>query len=141
MIRRPPRSTLFPYTTLIRSLGPEGSRELDLVVAADGGDDPRAHETGDLDRGAADAAAGRLDQHRLAGPEPRPGDEGVPGGEHRERERGARLERDRLGQRQDVGGGRAHQLGVAAILVRTEVAVLHADGPLAAPAVLAAPPP
>src|SRR2546427_9132026 len=69
MIRRPPRSTLFPYTTLIRSLGPEGSRELDLVVAADGGDDPRAHETGDLDRGAADAAAGRLDQHRLAGPD------------------------------------------------------------------------
>src|SRR5207253_2682471 len=81
------------------ALGPEGSRELDLVVAADGGDDPRAHETGDLDRGAADAAAGRLDQHRLAGPEPRPGDEGVPGGEHRERERGARLERDRRGQR------------------------------------------
>src|SRR3712207_7271066 len=24
MIRRPPRSTLFPYTTLFRSLGPEG---------------------------------------------------------------------------------------------------------------------
>src|SRR2546430_8576882 len=25
MIRRPPRSTLFPYTTLFRSPGPEGS--------------------------------------------------------------------------------------------------------------------
>src|SRR5258705_7907345 len=25
MIRRPPRSTLFPYTTLFRSLGPPGS--------------------------------------------------------------------------------------------------------------------
>src|SRR5437773_7789751 len=25
MIRRPPRSTLFPYTTLFRSAGPEGS--------------------------------------------------------------------------------------------------------------------
>src|SRR5688572_15592914 len=26
MIRRPPRSTLFPYTTLFRSTGPEGKR-------------------------------------------------------------------------------------------------------------------
>src|SRR2546426_7317826 len=26
MIRRPPRSTLFPYTTLFRSRGPTGSR-------------------------------------------------------------------------------------------------------------------
>src|SRR3712207_8665706 len=26
MIRRPPRSTLFPYTTLFRSVGPRGSR-------------------------------------------------------------------------------------------------------------------
>src|SRR2546429_6126585 len=26
MIRRPPRSTLFPYTTLFRSLGPKTSR-------------------------------------------------------------------------------------------------------------------
>src|SRR4051794_41335036 len=26
MIRRPPRSTLFPYTTLFRSHGPEGGR-------------------------------------------------------------------------------------------------------------------
>src|SRR2546430_16913578 len=28
MIRRPPRSTLFPYTTLFRSLGPEGADDL-----------------------------------------------------------------------------------------------------------------
>src|SRR5437868_11353956 len=32
MIRRPPRSTLFPYTTLFRSL-PQGSVERDLDVA------------------------------------------------------------------------------------------------------------
>src|SRR2546427_2299303 len=34
MIRRPPRSTLFPYTTLFRSIGPEpvqGGRRLELV--------------------------------------------------------------------------------------------------------------
>src|SRR2546426_9855890 len=30
MIRRPPRSTLFPYTTLFRSAG--GSRDCDLVA-------------------------------------------------------------------------------------------------------------
>src|SRR2546426_8461901 len=27
MIRRPPRSTLFPYTTLFRSRGPDGGRD------------------------------------------------------------------------------------------------------------------
>src|SRR2546422_3454736 len=34
MIRRPPRSTLFPYTTLFRSLGPAvglGAGQVDLV--------------------------------------------------------------------------------------------------------------
>src|SRR3712207_7587748 len=34
MIRRPPRSTLFPYTTLFRSVGPEleGRASLQLLV-------------------------------------------------------------------------------------------------------------
>src|SRR2546426_7570788 len=42
MIRRPPRSTLFPYTTLFRSLGglalepPHLPRELVAVLAAEG---------------------------------------------------------------------------------------------------------
>src|SRR5690348_17683953 len=31
MLRRPPRSTLFPYTTLFRSLGPERSAALNAV--------------------------------------------------------------------------------------------------------------
>src|SRR3712207_7008766 len=31
MIRRPPRSTLFPYTTLFRSDGRSAHRQLDLV--------------------------------------------------------------------------------------------------------------
>src|SRR5258708_19000835 len=34
MIRRPPRSTLFPYTTLFRSRS--GTRKFDIVVGADG---------------------------------------------------------------------------------------------------------
>src|SRR2546422_2170002 len=32
MIRRPPRSTLFPYTTLFRSLGPRGKLTLAVRV-------------------------------------------------------------------------------------------------------------
>src|SRR2546425_7029093 len=43
MIRRPPRSTLFPYTTLFRSLGPDGeargpgvgTTERDLLAVAE----------------------------------------------------------------------------------------------------------
>src|SRR5437899_7024340 len=35
MIRRPPRSTLFPYTTLFRSLDATGHRHRGLLSAAD----------------------------------------------------------------------------------------------------------
>src|SRR3712207_9111761 len=37
MIRRPPRSTLFPYTTLFRSAGLEVLDDLDLVAGDDVG--------------------------------------------------------------------------------------------------------
>src|SRR3712207_8419242 len=43
MIRRPPRSTLFPYTTLFRSPFPDDE-------ASDGGHEPIAHERGPTDR-------------------------------------------------------------------------------------------
>src|SRR2546426_5722459 len=36
MIRRPPRSTLFPYTTLFRSLGPRLGEQADQVVPVGG---------------------------------------------------------------------------------------------------------
>src|SRR5256885_13271619 len=36
MIRRPPRSTLFPYTTLFRSSEPEHAHRVDDQVHADG---------------------------------------------------------------------------------------------------------
>src|SRR5690349_23668626 len=49
MIRRPPRSTLFPYTTLFRSRRGEGVRGR--------GRDPRAHA--------------RRGGHRVGGPDPR----------------------------------------------------------------------
>src|SRR3712207_9271026 len=38
MIRRPPRSTLFPYTTLFRSLEPVGDRGVVEGGAAEGGE-------------------------------------------------------------------------------------------------------
>src|SRR3712207_7082731 len=38
MIRRPPRSTLFPYTTLFRSLGAAARRR---AAAAERGEEPR----------------------------------------------------------------------------------------------------
>src|SRR3989441_5892534 len=41
MIRRPPRSTLFPYTTLFRSLDPNVSRRTRLATAKD---DPQGME-------------------------------------------------------------------------------------------------
>src|SRR2546425_13211933 len=44
MIRRPPRSTLFPYTTLFRSRSSEPSEPCGVEVADDGGRcDARAH--------------------------------------------------------------------------------------------------
>src|SRR3712207_7707012 len=49
MIRRPPRSTLFPYTTLFRSAVPE--HEEDLAVGGGGGRD----RGGDGERGEDDA--------------------------------------------------------------------------------------
>src|SRR3712207_7194914 len=46
MIRRPPRSTLFPYTTLFRSLVETLGEDLDDVVAFLAGDDERRAELG-----------------------------------------------------------------------------------------------
>src|SRR2546422_7564002 len=43
MIRRPPRSTLFPYTTLFRSLEQHGGRVFDLVAAMAQPSRPRGH--------------------------------------------------------------------------------------------------
>src|SRR3712207_7168778 len=56
MIRRPPRSTLFPYTTLFRSLAVAApavaaAEDIDLRLALDGAPDPayRVHvEAGDV---------------------------------------------------------------------------------------------
>src|SRR2546425_4044641 len=55
MIRRPPRSTLFPYTTLFRSLPlghvllqPDGHRAGDVPGRIRAGDDPHQHRQGEV---------------------------------------------------------------------------------------------
>src|SRR5256886_16116332 len=64
MIRRPPRSTLFPYTTLFRSHDPEATLAGALVFLDDlGTGDVRGHEIGrELD--ARELEVERL-RHRL----------------------------------------------------------------------------
>src|SRR2546430_9387687 len=44
MIRRPPRSTLFPYTTLFRSPAHRERHEVEHLVRGSGGRDPRPPE-------------------------------------------------------------------------------------------------
>src|SRR2546430_16694463 len=88
MIRRPPRSTLFPYTTLFRS-GAVESRAA-AVSAAPLPALPRGVSPGPADR----AGLGRrLERHR-----PRAGGaEAVPGRAQRVRARGGSVPRARLG--------------------------------------------
>src|SRR3712207_7456876 len=53
MIRRPPRSTLFPYTTLFRSVGPEGAVAPRLLPRAPRRDRRRALRAAERRRRAA----------------------------------------------------------------------------------------
>src|SRR3989442_11032074 len=63
MIRRPPRSTLFPYTTLFRSQDEADRRRALHVVRADALHVP-AHEHGDRDRHAHGLVhEGRSEEH------------------------------------------------------------------------------
>src|SRR2546427_10601626 len=64
MIRRPPRSTLFPYTTLFRSHRLDGAVREDLVEAGYGRAEPGRQLTGRLRHGVADVPEAHA---RLAG--------------------------------------------------------------------------
>src|SRR3712207_7916980 len=71
MIRRPPRSTLFPYTTLFRSVdleeadvGAARDGEQDAVRAVDGRLEQRAGHRHLRGRHRAVLAAGRADAHQ-----------------------------------------------------------------------------
>src|SRR2546422_9141886 len=76
MIRRPPRSTLFPYTTLFRSRKDENRGERELRRRRGGDEDvPLADEprrAGEAEQGQH-ADRERERQPRSAGPEPREG--------------------------------------------------------------------
>src|SRR3712207_9415176 len=54
MIRRPPRSTLFPYTTLFRSAGPRGHRGDPRVVGVEHRDAVAAERLDELTLGRRD---------------------------------------------------------------------------------------
>src|SRR2546426_5928520 len=72
MIRRPPRSTLFPYTTLFRSLVTELARRLDALEAGAReverrAPDRLATELARLKKAVAELAGGvQVDEQRLA---------------------------------------------------------------------------
>src|SRR3712207_8336321 len=68
MIRRPPRSTLFPYTTLFRSRGADGDRPRRRRAPPRGAHAARRPGGGllrhhDLERGDAPAGALRSEEH------------------------------------------------------------------------------
>src|SRR3712207_7645370 len=68
MIRRPPRSTLFPYTTLFRSVGGGGggrSRDPGGVSRAGDADERRGRAEGRAEGGADDGARGDRKSTRL----------------------------------------------------------------------------
>src|SRR5256885_11462101 len=62
MIRRPPRSTLFPYTTLFRSAFDEGVGQ--RAIGIDGAPHQALHHTGDPHRGE-DRKSTRLNSSHL----------------------------------------------------------------------------
>src|SRR5690348_17404455 len=65
MIRRPPRSTLFPYTTLFRSLGGDARRHFDEALPARlVGEEGAGHDADDAHRqlGAGERAV-RSEEH------------------------------------------------------------------------------
>src|SRR2546430_6555639 len=69
MIRRPPRSTLFPYTTLFRSLGGEpffGKPALELLAAAELAEDQVQLAHDQLEQ--LDLLVQQLEDVRLDGP-------------------------------------------------------------------------
>src|SRR5258708_29706644 len=72
MIRRPPRSTLFPYTTLFRSAADVGQRHIHLAVETAGAQQRRIQDVGTVgcshdDNAEVGLEAVHLDQHLVQG--------------------------------------------------------------------------
>src|SRR5438034_5564992 len=62
MIRRPPRSTLFPYTTLFRSFGARPAERVDILVIDRGGA-LRGRYTGEKELSEALRLVDRSEEH------------------------------------------------------------------------------
>src|SRR6266496_1007517 len=106
MIRRPPRSTLFPYTTLFRSPDRRGRRLRSLQLAAAAGELPRPQPAGAAIRRPPGPA--RADHQ--AGPGARPRDAGRGGlGGGQDARAAARLLRACPGSAGDADRGRGHR--------------------------------
>src|SRR2546425_6250717 len=63
MIRRPPRSTLFPYTTLFRSVGENRVQEALAKIDTPAGGRATWHLIGHLQRNKAKHVPGRSEEH------------------------------------------------------------------------------
>ncbi len=94
-------------------VGAEGAKFFDFFFAADGGDDARAENFGDLDSGGTDAAASAEDEDFFAGLKFGAGDEHVPGGEENERNGGGFFEGKAGRNGHGVARRRADVFGVA----------------------------
>src|SRR2546430_5481191 len=63
MIRRPPRSTLFPYTTLFRSTSKSETQSMTMLQASAAGLPVVAIRAGGLPEYVADGMTGRSEEH------------------------------------------------------------------------------
>ena len=98
----------------------------EFFVVAGGGDDASAEEFGDLNGGAANAAAGGKNEHGFAGLELRASDEHVPGGLEDERNGGGVSPIEIFGIREAIHIRATHVFGAAAVDHVTEIGVIAA---------------
>src|SRR2546421_10703633 len=106
MIRRPPRSTLFPYTTLFRSDPRHGQPDPGRALPArpgEGGDDGRrrAHHRGG--GGGQEAARAPLEARRAPGPSAQDHRGGAAGRDDHRGERGPDDHAGAAGRGEDLG--------------------------------------
>ncbi len=99
-----------------RLIRAERTGTLRFFGAADGREDPAGvPQFRDLDGGAPDAGAARLDEDRFAGTEPGPGHEHVPRRHHVQRQGGRLGERERGGLGDQIAERHEHLLRAAAV--------------------------
>src|SRR5690348_878870 len=99
----------------------------DFLFAAHGGDDARAKNFGDLNGGAADAAASAEDENFVGWLNLRANNEHVPRGEKNERDGGGFFEAKIAGKRKGVARGSGNVFRIASIAKIAEERVFAAE--------------